>query len=91
MQITICGKRWELKFLKRVDPANSLGLCEHPREYRKAICIKAGLEPREELDVLLHELTHAGAFDLLDEGYVDQWATDAAKILWRLGWRKTDG
>jgi hypothetical protein len=40
-----------------------------------------------ELDVLIHEALHA-AYPSLDEYYVNRGATDIARLLWRLGWRK---
>ena len=38
------------------------------------------------LDRTIHELTHAGLWDL-DEEVVEEFATDLSRFLWRLGWR----
>lgn len=42
------------------------------------------------LDATIHELTHAGLWDL-DEEVVEEFAADLAGILYKLGWRYTHG
>lgn len=87
MRVRIAGQYYDLDFADIDD----LGLCDHPKALGKRIRIrhKHGSD-LDELDTTIHECLHASAW-WLDEEYVSQFAEDIARILWRLGWRKTEG
>lgn len=83
--ITLLGRRWRLR---RVRGSKDFGACDPPEAPRKEIRVRASLRGMAELDTLLHELLHACNWTL-DEDHVDRSASDIAKTLWRLGYRKT--
>lgn len=41
----------------------------------------------ERLDTIIHEVAHAALPDH-DEAFIEQFGTDLARILWRLGYRQ---
>ena len=81
--VKILGKRWFLRFARNL--ANR-GDIDPPHVAAKAIRIDAALSGEERLEVLLHEFIHAAGWHL-DESFVEQFAADAARALWRLGYR----
>ena len=87
MRVQILGKRWQLRFAPNMA---GRGDCEPPTQPNKAIRISSTLADEERLEVLLHELLHAAGWHI-DESFVERFATDAARVLWRLGYRDTDG
>lgn len=87
MHITILGKRWELKFLDGRKMPDALGACEPPDSPRKEIRVRKNLAGVQALDVLIHETLHAADWTK-DEEWVEQVATDIAKMLWKLGYRR---
>ena len=64
------------------------GDCDPPEATNPTIRICATLQGEELLDTLIHECLHASAFQILDEEYVLATATDIARELWALGWRR---
>jgi hypothetical protein len=91
MQITIRGKRFSLRWVTRLTDGkgNQLaGDCDAPHTPSKTIRIVKGQTEHAEFDVLIHEMLHAGLWDIKEDA-VEQLATDIARTLWRLGWRKT--
>jgi len=50
------------------------------------VVIEESLKGQEMLDTLLHELFHAGNWDIKEDA-VEEFCTDAARILWNLGYR----
>lgn len=85
MKVRIRGKQWTIK---RVRLQSARGLCDHPEEPRRAIKVSSELQGEEELEVLIHEMLHAGLWDL-DESVVETLGEDLAAALWRMGYRKT--
>ncbi len=85
MLVTVLGKRWQLvrKYLR----GNAYGYCEPPDSKNKQIVIHSGLSGEKELEIILHELLHAGQWHL-DEGVVRELARDLARILTRDGWSR---
>ena len=81
----IRGKIWEIVF---VNLRKDWGDSDHPRAGRK-IRIATRAKGRLRLDTLIHEISHAG-FPDLDEEAIDEYATDLARALWRLGYRSED-
>ena len=86
MHIQIAGRRWRLTFVPRSLRRGWFGKCESAT---RSITIESGHPQKQELDTLIHEMLHA-SLDPVDEQYVQQTATDIARVLWRLGWRKTE-
>lgn len=87
--VTILGKQWELVYRSRL-PDNHCGECDSPDTQGKRIRIRRGMREELELDTVIHECLHAAGWHI-DEPFVEQFSTDVARILTRLGWRKTDG
>lgn len=90
MQVTIRGKRFTMRWVTRLTDGKGnerRGDCDPPHETSKTIRIRKGLDEHEEFDTYIHELLHAGLWDL-DEDVVERLATDIARTLWRLGYRK---
>lgn len=84
MRIIIRGKSWNLRFCRL--PNDRRGDCESPYDKGKTIRISKTLAGQEKLEVLLHEMLHAGVWDLSEEA-VDELSTDMAQVLYKLGWR----
>lgn len=91
MQVTVRGKRYCLRFVSRLGTKEKplLGLCDPPSAKAKIIRIVKGLEPKTELEIVLHEVGHACHWDL-DEAAIAESAEAMAHILWKLGWRKQE-
>ena len=85
-RVKILDKLWRLRFAPNM--ANR-GDCDPPSLPGKEIRILSSLRGEERLEVLLHELVHAAGWHI-DEGFVAQFAADAARALWRLGYRNKD-
>ena len=63
---------------------DKLGWCH----YRRAtIYVPIDGDTLAELDCILHEAIHAAA-PWMDEWFVNSLASQLARFLWRLGWRK---
>lgn len=86
MQVTMYGKRWKLR---RVPNLVACGECDPPSFKNKEIRIRSTLQDELLLDTTIHELLHAACWPL-DEDFVNRFATDAARVLWRLGYRKQE-
>jgi hypothetical protein len=89
--ISIRGRKFRLVRYKAMpEPwADCNGFCCPPRADRKAatIGIFNALGGSKELEVLIHEMLHAGHWDLAEEA-VDETARDIAAALWKIGFRK---
>lgn len=64
------------------------GLTDSPKTRNKAMRILDTLRCERELRAILHESMHAALWDL-DEEAVDETSRDLAKLLYRLGYRRT--
>ena len=87
IRVKIMGKIWwfrRLPQLKKLD-----GWCDNPWAKNKQIAVWSRLRGLRELDTIIHECLHAGFNDLKEES-IDGFASDLARILWRLGYRKED-
>lgn len=88
------GKRWQ--FLrtriteKMPDGSRIYGRCSPPDARPKKVEVDDRIKGELELDTVIHELLHASAWDVLDEGFVDGTASGIARVLWRIGYRKVD-
>lgn len=84
MRIRILKKFWRLRFAPNL--ANR-GDCDPPDKPGKEIRVSSSLQGEERLEVLIHELVHAAGWHI-DEAFVERFANDAARALWRLGFRQ---
>ena len=83
MRIKILGKVWKLRFAPNMS---ARGDCQPPTMPGKEIRISSTLHGEERLEVLIHEFVHAAGWHI-DETFVEQFAHDTARALWRLGYR----
>jgi len=83
MRIKVLGKLWQLRFAPNM--ANR-GDCDQPDQRGKEIRISSSLRGEQRLEVLIHEMVHAAGWHI-DETFVERFAKDAARALWRLGYR----
>ena len=79
---TFRGQRW--KIVEAVPDQG--GECDAPYIKRREMCIPAMGDSLHDLEVIIHEATHACHWDM-SEYAVSGSARDIARILWRLGWR----
>ncbi len=101
MKVKILHKIWTLLFVprggilteKRATGTSKRGLdvaddgnCDPPDLKGKKIRIADNLEPKVELEVIIHECLHAADW-YKDEEWVRIAAEDISRVLWRLGWR----
>lgn len=84
MRCKLRGKYYTLKFAK-LKPG-LLGLCDWDK---RTITIKRTLSGELELDVIIHELLHACQPDQGEEA-IDETASNIARVLTRLGYRRQD-
>jgi hypothetical protein len=89
MTLTILGKRWRLRFVPTLGAGNHRGDCDPPTEKGKSIRIASGQDSESLMDTLIHEMLHAAGWNL-DEEFVERFATDVARELTRLGYRKSE-
>lgn len=87
MRIKILGKVWNLRFAPNM--ANR-GDCDPPTQPNKEIRIASSLRREERLEVLVHEMVHAAGWHI-DETFVERFAADVARALWRLGYHCDGG
>ena len=85
MRISILGKRWKLRFAPNMG---ARGDCDPPTTPGKEIRIASNLRGEERLEVLIHEMLHSAGWHI-DESFVERFAADAARVLWRLGYRES--
>jgi hypothetical protein len=89
MHLTILGKRWRYRTVRRIgDKKTTLGQCDPPDKKNKEIRVLSRLSGESRMDVVIHEMLHAAGWHL-DEEFVDRFATDAARALTKMGY--TDG
>ena len=86
-RVKIRGKYWWLKFVTAKETHGHLGECDHPTVSEKSIRIRKTLKGENRLDTIIHELLHAGQWDLNEEA-VEELASDIARVLTALGYRE---
>lgn len=92
MRVKILNRFWNLRFVPNLGTRNGdriYGDCSPPTDKNKEIRIWQGAKGEEELDTIIHECLHASGW-ILDEEFVNDFANDCARILWKLGYRKND-
>lgn len=88
MKMSFHGKIWEYVRHKFRTKKKTYGICDHPSTQVRRIKVDKGLKGRIELDTNIHEMLHACCWNLSEE-CVNTTASDIAKALWDLGYRKT--
>lgn len=78
------GKRWKVRYRKMAD---CHGLTDAPQEPGKEIWLDPRTDGIEHLSTLLDEGIHCCQWDL-DNEIVAEIATDLARWLWRMGYRR---
>lgn len=68
--------------------AENDGTCDAPTSANKTLAYYTGLRGPKLLESLIHEGLHACIWDLSEEA-VEESAKDLARLLWRLGFRRT--
>ena len=90
MRVKVRGRYWNLEFVSRLPRGgghqDDYGRCDSPTTEKKSILVLSKLRGRERLEILIHELFHAGCWDL-DEEAVEEIAGDIARVLDNLGYR----
>lgn len=86
--ILLRNKRWRLLFTS-LNREQCDGICDPPVARSKRIRISSSLGEEKTLEVLIHEMLHACSWDTAEEA-VDESARDIARVLWNLGYRRTD-
>lgn len=94
MRINILGKVWQIKRVARLKKPKdkpkhkTYGECDHPEALAKEIRVLKSLRGQELLEIYIHEMIHASGWHL-DEEYVELFAADVARELWKLGYRNS--
>ena len=83
MRVRLRDKYFRLDF-ERLPP-NADGLCDF---HGRSIKVRKSLRGERQLEVIIHELLHGCHWDL-DEVAITETAEDLARVLYRLGYRKT--
>lgn len=82
MRCKLRGKHWRI--VREKLPRKLDGLCNADN---RVITVQPHLSGERELDVLIHEMLHACHWDLAEES-ITETASDLARVLFRLGYRK---
>lgn len=91
MEVVINKRKYSLYFRdsdKNKHMRDAVGICDDPKKKTPIILIRTHLKPVKELDTCIHEMLHASGYDFLAEEWVERTATDIARALYKLGWRK---
>lgn len=93
--ITFLGKRWRVRWVSRLGPRKGreegwVGCCDPPDAPNKIIRVRAGQEPSDERESIIHELTHA-AFWSMDGDHVRAFAANLNAALTKLGFPAVKG
>lgn len=86
MKVKLLGKIYSVVFKPLKD---ARGYCDPPDQRNKTIWIDSSLTDEEQLEVILHELIHAVDWPLSEE-FCEARARDIARVLWRLGYRRSE-
>lgn len=82
MRCRLRGRYWTI-IRGKLDRTQD-GLCDASK---RLITVRPSLTGERELDVLIHEMLHACHWDL-DEQAISETASDLARVLTRMGFRK---
>lgn len=88
MHVIVDGKRYKLRFADLRHTENK-GDVDPPNAVDKEIRLDRSLRGEELLEILIHECLHIYDWKK-DESYVDKEAKELARIIWRMGYRRTE-
>jgi hypothetical protein len=88
MRVKIGEKYWKMVFTPVPDAD---GNCDPPTARNKHIRLPPRLkkDPKRLMEVVVHEMLH-GSDWTKDESWVETTAEDIARVLWRLGYRRSE-
>ena len=89
MHVTILGKRYRFEWFRRRNKHADHGYCDDPAQKNKSIRIAQNQGDFDKLDTIIHEVLHAADWHKSEE-WVGTVGTDLARILWRLGYRRSN-
>lgn len=87
MKIVILGRRWHYDGNAARVPGDRDGDCDPPNVKNKTIRVRRSLRGERRLAIAIHEMLHAAGWHI-DEGFVEKFAEDAARALWKDGYRR---
>jgi len=82
-RVKVLSRHWILRFSRFKKEEENHGYCDPPEAKNKTIHIDQSLRGEQRLAIIIHELTHAANWRTFDEGFVEQYAEDVARILYR--------
>lgn len=85
--IVILNRRWNYDGAAARVPGDRDGDCDPPTTPGKTIRIRRSLRGERRLAIAIHEMLHAAGWHIAEE-FVEQFAEDAARALWRDGYRR---
>ena len=88
MRLKILGKIWQLRFVPTLGDGKG-GDCDPPSAKSKTIRVLSNLKGEKRLEIIIHEMLHAADWHRSEE-WVSETASDIARALTRLGYRKGD-
>lgn len=92
MKFKMLGRWWRLESVARLSDTKDyhvVGQSDQTPGQPRVVKILTRLRGQDRLETTLHELVHTASWPL-DETFVEQFAVDAARVLWRLGYRNID-
>jgi hypothetical protein len=92
MLVTLAGQRWTIRWVNWLGHRSrrrgrNLGDCDWDARVIRIVRKVDGHGPRCELDTYIHEALHA-IFPWMPEWIVEKAATEMARMLWKLGYRR---
>lgn len=88
MDFKIGKKQWKMSFVRKMpaEPNLPVDRCGDTDWSKKAIRVKTGMDPKETLETIIHEMIHA-YFPKVTEKRVTDAGYIITDVLWRLGYR----
>ena len=78
---TLMEKKWKLRFVNTLG--NNVGDCDFDK---RIVRVSRQCPGEIIMEVLIHECLHAASDDMLSEEFVEESASDIAKLLTRMGY-----
>lgn len=86
MRVKVNSKIWDLEIVPQSKMGKWRGHCDSPETPNKKIKISSALKDEEFLEVLIHEILHAGMWQI-DEEEVATISEDLARIIYKLEYK----
>ena len=89
LETKLGGKVYKLFFVPRSKLGkDTYGDCDPPELKKPKIRVAEDLSPLKTLDIVIHESLHASAWELLSEEWIAETASNIARTLDSLGWKR---